>query len=242
MPYIIIGILVLVCIYLIYMITKIKTKTTNTIFEMFLSGAYEERVKWFNTMNKYYKKRPTVFVGDSITQEFQLTEVYNEFLVANRGIGGDTTSGILKRMKESIYDLKPHQMFLLIGTNDLELTNLLPHEIAKNIAEIVIKTKDKIPDIEIILVSVYPVGDASLPNMDAVTIGKRTNKDIVTLNSFIMSIAKEHKCQYLNIYDALVDNTNHIHPGFTREGLHLSQKGYEHIENHFRILLKKAHN
>jgi len=145
-------------------------------------------------------------------------------------------------MKESIYDLNPHQMFLLIGTNDLELTNLQPHEIAKNIAEIVIKTKDKIPDIDIVLVSVYPIGDATLPNMDAVTIGKRTNKDIVKLNSFIMSIAKEHKCKYLNIYDALADNTNHINPSFTREGLHLSQKGYEHIENHFRILLKKAHN
>ena len=39
--------------------------------------------------------------------------------IKNRGIGGDTTDGVLARLDEVIY-FQPEAVFLLIGINDLE--------------------------------------------------------------------------------------------------------------------------
>ena len=39
--------------------------------------------------------------------------------MANRGIGGDVSRGLLFRFKEDVLDLHPKAVVLLIGTNDL---------------------------------------------------------------------------------------------------------------------------
>ena len=40
--------------------------------------------------------------------------------VANRGISGDTTRGVLIRLEDDVLALNPAAVVLLIGTNDLE--------------------------------------------------------------------------------------------------------------------------
>jgi lysophospholipase L1-like esterase len=40
--------------------------------------------------------------------------------VANRGISGDTTRGVLIRMQGDVLALNPKGVVILIGTNDLE--------------------------------------------------------------------------------------------------------------------------
>src|SRR5690349_10381685 len=62
-----------------------------------------------------------VFLGDSIMQGWG-DNIGGDFAgakVANRGISGDTTRGVLIRLKEDVLDLKPAGIVLLIGTNDL---------------------------------------------------------------------------------------------------------------------------
>ena len=63
-----------------------------------------------------------VFLGDSITQGWGLGlgAVFPGMKVANRGISGDTTRGVLIRLKEDVLDLNPRAVVILIGTNDLE--------------------------------------------------------------------------------------------------------------------------
>ena len=63
-----------------------------------------------------------VFLGDSITQGWGggLGAAFPGMKVANRGISGDTTRGVLIRLKEDVLALHPAAVVLLIGTNDLE--------------------------------------------------------------------------------------------------------------------------
>jgi lysophospholipase L1-like esterase len=63
-----------------------------------------------------------LFLGDSITQGWGLGlgAVFPGVKVANRGISGDTTRGVLIRLKEDVLDLNPRAVVILIGTNDLE--------------------------------------------------------------------------------------------------------------------------
>src|SRR5476651_1691760 len=55
-----------------------------------------------------------IFLGNSITEMGNWKKVLNDTTVINRGIGGDITYGILKRLKD-ITDRSPSKIFILIG-------------------------------------------------------------------------------------------------------------------------------
>lgn len=225
--YIIIGILLVIIIGLIYLLPVAKKKGANDIFALFLGSAFDERMKWFKTLNKVSKPGGSVFVGDSITNEYLLTEMLSEYNVHNRGIGGDTTDGVLSRMKESVYDVNPSKLFLLIGTNDLALTTSSDEEIANNIALICEKSIDYNHKLEINIISVLHVCDKVYPHVDPTTIKPRTNERIDNINNHLITLAKTKKYNYLDFNKLLSDESGSLHPDYTREGLHLSQKAYE---------------
>ena len=75
-----------------------------------------------------------VFLGDSITQGWGggLGAAFPGVKVANRGISGDTTRGVLIRLQDDVLALDPAAVVLLIGTNDLE-EGATPEVIAGNL-------------------------------------------------------------------------------------------------------------
>ena len=84
---------------------------------------YEIKVQNFRCLNAVAKKGETVFVGSSLCELFPISEMLQNveprIRVYNRGIGGDVTDGLLRRMDESIFALEPEKVFINIGTNDL---------------------------------------------------------------------------------------------------------------------------
>lgn len=98
-----------------------------------------------------------VFLGDSITQGWgeNLGGIWGELKVANRGISGDTTRGVLIRLQEDVLALKPRGVVLLIGTNDLE-EQADPETIAANLKLILAQLKQADPSMPIVLCQVFP--------------------------------------------------------------------------------------
>src|SRR3954466_6374866 len=80
----------------------------------------ERRSAWARRLQQ--DEGALVFLGDSITQGWgdQLGGAFPGAKVANRGISGDTTRGVLIRLQEDVLALHPSGVVLLIGTNDLE--------------------------------------------------------------------------------------------------------------------------
>src|SRR5436190_20099045 len=98
-----------------------------------------------------------VFLGDSITQGWG-DNIGGDFAgakVANRGISGDTTRGVLIRLKEDVLDLKPAGIVLLIGTNDLE-EKAEPEVIAGNLKLILAAIKQHDAKLPVVLCQVFP--------------------------------------------------------------------------------------
>lgn len=123
------------------------------------------RYEWFQKL--WSQKRHTwatrveqdrgalVFLGDSITQGWgdNVGGAFPGVKVANRGISGDTTRGVLIRLKEDVLALNPSGVVLLIGTNDLE-EKAEPETIAENLKLILAELKKvKTP---IVLCQVFP--------------------------------------------------------------------------------------
>ena len=102
-----------------------------------------------------------VFLGDSITQGWGKTlgDSFRGMKVANRGISGDTTRGMLIRLEEDVLSLKPSVVVLLMGTNDLE-EKAEPETIAGNLTLIIKALKEHNPKMPIILCKVFPSSES----------------------------------------------------------------------------------
>ena len=149
------------------------------------------RMEWFQNL---WKQRRTmwaglvdqdrgavVFLGDSITQGWGggLGAAFPGVKVANRGISGDTSRGVLIRMKEDVLALDPAAVVLLIGTNDLD-EGATPETIAGNVTLILAAIKAHNPATPIILCQVMPSA-ASL---------KRPADQIKALNTLLLAAVK----------------------------------------------------
>ena len=117
---------------------------------------------WLNKRSKWadeiaQDQGAVVFFGDSITQGWggRLATHFPELKVANRGISGDTTRGLLIRVREDVLALNPGAVVLLIGTNDLE-EGATPATIASNMALILAELKAHRPSMPIVLNLVFP--------------------------------------------------------------------------------------
>jgi lysophospholipase L1-like esterase len=98
-----------------------------------------------------------VFFGDSITEGWgdHMQGMFDGVKVANRGIGGDTTRGMLVRLDEDVIALDPAGVVMLMGTNDLD-EKADAETIAGNVKLIVDKLKAHNPKIPIVLCEVMP--------------------------------------------------------------------------------------
>ena len=78
------------------------------------------RSSWLKNENKS-EKGGIVFLGDSITQGWgkDFRGLFGDLNVVNRGISGDTSRGLLLRLKEDVINLDPSAVVLMIGANDL---------------------------------------------------------------------------------------------------------------------------
>ncbi len=187
---------------------------------------YDERVTYFRELNKYAQNGATIFLGDSITESFRVNEFFPTHYVINRGIYGDTTDGLLARMKESIFDLEPLKIFLLIGTNDLGRNRRDSAYIIHNIARIIEQIQEKLPDTEIYIESVYPVTKIEHEIIDDIMVGTRKNKDIKIINEGLKALTEEKNITYIDVYSYLINDNGDLKLEYTTDGLHISPLGY----------------
>ncbi|HTI71936.1 MAG TPA: GDSL-type esterase/lipase family protein [Candidatus Limnocylindria bacterium] len=115
----------------------------------------KKRVAW--SEHAALDKHAVVFLGDSITQGWgdYMGGSFPGIKVANRGISGDTTRGMLLRLEEDVLSLNPSAVVILAGTNDLE-ENAEPETIAGNMKLILAAIKKHNPDTPVILCQVFP--------------------------------------------------------------------------------------
>ncbi len=114
----------------------------------------ERRTSWASKVQQ--DQGALVFLGDSITQGWgDVGSSFPGIKIANRGISGDTTRGVLIRLQEDVIALDPRGVVLLIGTNDLE-ENAEPEIIAGNLRLIVSALRDHNPTMPVVLCEVLP--------------------------------------------------------------------------------------
>ncbi len=161
-----------------------------------------------------------LFLGDSITDFYPLEEYYDNIPVVNSGVAGNKTTDILSNMKERVYQYNPTKVFLLIGTNDLDSSDV--DTTFNNIKKIINEIKENRREASIYVESVYPVN--SLIENNAVN--NRDNEKIRKLNKKLSNYCDDGNCTYINLFKELKDEDGNLKSNYTEDGLHLNSLGY----------------
>ncbi len=178
-----------------------------------------------------------VFVGDSLTGQWklpQLAAAFPKLKVANRGIGGDVTRGLLFRFKEDVLDLNPRAIVMCIGTNDLS-THTEPAIAAGNIALLLDQATAHNPAMPIILCTIPPRADPKSPL-------KRPTV-VTELNTLIVKLAEGRKnVVIVDLYSALARPDGAPKSEYFRaDQLHLAPAGYEQWVSRLTPVMSSLH-
>lgn len=187
---------------------------------------YDAKCASYAVQNTNLAKGQIVFIGDSITDLYVLDDYYNDLPLAvyNRGIGGDTTEGVLKRLKVSLFDIKPSKVVLMIGTNDVN--GKRPNdEILYTYRQIVNKIRIELPDADLYCMSIIPQGKA-LEDYTSVDVDLSTEK-ILELNPEIKKIAEEKGATYIDLFSHVADENNLLIERYSDDAIHLNAAGFE---------------
>lgn len=161
-----------------------------------------------------------VFVGNSITDGGELSELFGMNNIKNRGIVSDVITGVEKRITQ-VTSGHPKKIFLLIGINDVS-HGLQVSTMAERYARLVKKIKAQSPESQLYLQSVMPINNDFRRYKNL----RGRERTIPLLNKEIKRIAEENDARYVDLWPALADKNSKLKTGYTNDGLHLNGAGY----------------
>ncbi|AMR32223.1 hypothetical protein A0256_12725 [Mucilaginibacter sp. PAMC 26640] len=172
-----------------------------------------------------FKKEPVktggiIFLGNSITEMGNWGKLLNDTTVVNRGIGGDITFGLLKRL-DDVTIRQPKKLFLLIGINDIG-KDIPDSVIAYNCFKIIKQVHDQSPATKIFVQSILPLNTihANFP--------QHYNKaeHIPIVNAMLKAQSSALNYTYIALTPLFSDKAGRLKTELTIEGLHLKPEAY----------------
>jgi lysophospholipase L1-like esterase len=168
-----------------------------------------------------------LFMGDSITDFWRNTEGpfagkpvldkhFGQWKIANFGIAGDTTQGVLYRLQNGEgQGFSPRAIMLMIGTNNTARNTAA--EIAEGVGAVVLELQKDFPQAKILLLGVFPRGRPNDP----------VRATIADINRTIAKLHDGQRVHYLDIGAKFLAPDGTIPADVMSDLLHPSPKGYE---------------
>lgn len=171
---------------------------------------YKHKVTQFE-MLKDKSDAKIVMLGDSITDEGEWSELWGE-VVQNRGISGDTTSGVLDRL----YTISPsiEEVYIMIGVNDI-MRGAKAQDVYLNYEKIVQFFQKK--GIKVNIQSTLYIGESRK---------KDFNIEVEKLNDKLKLFAKQNNIRFIDLNQILSSNKV-LKADFTKDDLHLNGDAYK---------------
>lgn len=165
-----------------------------------------------------------LFVGDSITDWWRtpgrgLSEFeknFGQYKTANWGIAGDTTQGVLWRMRNGeLKGFKAKLIILMLGTNNIgRNTN---EDIAAGDRAIVQEFRKRQPQAKVLILGVFPRGAQA---------GTPMRANIAEINSHLAKLADNRDVFYMDIGQVFLQPDGTLPVDVMADGLHPTTKGY----------------
>ena len=174
-----------------------------------------------------------LFMGDSITDFWRnsgpegvdnppragkkvFDQYYGGIKTANFGISGDTTQGVLYRLRDGEgQGFQPKAIMLMIGTNNASAM-CSSAEIAEGVGAIVLELRKDFPDAKILLLGIFPRGYPE----DLI------RKVVLAVNPIIARLDDGQHVFYRDIGAKFLDANGVLQADIMADKLHPNEKGY----------------
>ena len=217
-----VAILAISCaLYFGYFKPKAEREERHRQNVILLQQYYDNKVAGFAEENKTLGEVDVAFIGDSITDGWVLSDYFPDYKTANRGIGGDTTFGVEKRLQVSLYDINPRVVVMLIGGNNLDT-------MMENYENILISIKENLPESQVILCSLTAMGGE----------WARNNPKAVANNLQIKRLAEKYGFSFVDYYTPLYDENEGMKPEYRADDVHPNSTCYTVMANILRPVLE----
>ena len=145
----------------------------------------------------------------------------------NRGIAGATTQLILNNFETIFGLLKPKEVYVSIGSNDLVLLESTIDEAYQGVLKVFEKINSVYPGIKINYLSTTPVVAENHKLYKKIYIAGRTNGQLKSLNYKVEQYCLTNNIKFINQFDGLLDSNGYLKDDLTADGIHLNKNGYK---------------
>ena len=223
---IIISIFLLLVVIILIVVGRVSVYNLNDQLireerKQLVEEYYNRKIQKYEQEALEYDNVDIIFLGDSLTDGYNLEEFYPEYITLNRGIGGDTTHRLLKRIEVST-NVKTKVVVMLIGANNFD-TMMEDYED-------LVSYLDNLDDTKVVLLSLTSMGKEWAKN----------NQKAIANNKLIQEISREYSATYVDLFNPLLNpETNMIYDEYTTDGGHLTHLGYEVVTKEIKKVLQK---
>ena len=218
--------LVLLALAIVYFAIVLPKEREEEKLKAAVRAYYDAKLEQYERENAEYEdyEVDVAFIGDSLTDGYDLAKYYPQYVTANRGIGGDTTFGVEERLQVSLFDLKPKVVVMLIGANNMDT-------MLQNYESILQSLKENLPESKIVLCSLTAMGGEHWG---------RKNQLAAYNNVSIKLLAQKYGYTYVDLYSALYDvSIGEVYAGYTVDGGHFTHEGYTVVTAQITPVLEK---
>ena len=199
----------------------------------------EYKAEMYAKVSKDAPKGGVVFLGDSLTEMYDLSEHYPDLKVYNRGISGDTTDHMLERLESNVIALSPDVVVFLGGCNDIR-HGVPISDVIENISQILGALKIRLPDTPVIVQSLYPINTNS-SGIFKNTPGQATAEKLQDANEQIAALCEQNGVTFVDMFSVFADDSGNIKLEYVLpDGLHLKPASYNLVTAKLTPLIKDA--
>jgi lysophospholipase L1-like esterase len=165
-----------------------------------------------------------VFLGDSITDRWDLARFFPGKPYINRGIGSQVTSQMLLRFHQDVISLKPKVVVILAGINDVQgfMQEETPEQIEAN-WEAMADLADH-HGLRIVFGSILPVHSYTVAAKDVVK--ERRPAELRALNRWLQAFCRQRGYIFADYASALADEKGMLRRDLSEDGVHPLEAGY----------------
>jgi len=169
-------------------------------------------------------ERRVVFLGDSITDKWNLAASFPGKPYVNRGIGSQVTAQLVLRFHGDVIDLRPAAVVILAGVNDVQgfLQRETPEQIEANY-QAMAEMADA-HGIKVVFASLLPVNNYA--EQARGVLAERKPEALRALNVWLRAFCRERGYAYADYYAALVDANGLLARELSTDGVHPLAAGY----------------
>lgn len=157
-------------------------------------------------------KNATIFAGSSIIEEGPWNGLFPTATAVNRGIGADTTQGLLNRL-DQIIRAEPRAVFLYIGGNDFSRLGDRPEGAFERLGTIVERLNAELPETKVYVHTLFPREASYAANIRA-------------YNDLVLTLPTKHEAHVIDVFDWFATESGAIDPKYSNDNIHLSGEAY----------------